>query len=162
MIKQYIITFIISLLLLASCKVDSETEKIIESLNTSCNYDGKKIEIEGYIFTDILENKKGEKVRVKLHSSPIATKGNLLISDIYLNECRQDEVKQNCIIMIRSKHYKPSDLNLVDKNGQIFGLGKKIKIEGTVNYISPCSDKGQNLDGNNYLFRVDNVTFEKK
>ena len=153
----------ISVVLLVSCSADPESERITSSLQTSYDYDGKLIELEGYVYTDILNSGNNDSlVRIKLHSLPIATDDNLLTSNVYVSKEKVRTTKKlNYIIIPESIHYRPNDIEFVDNNGKKFGLGSKIRIKGIVCYNNKCDESVFQTISDDYTYDIRVLSFTK-
>ncbi len=176
----FIASLAIVSLLFVSCG-ENATRKLVNELESSYDYDGKEVTLEGYFYPTRVMFVRGGYVNAPLCESAVLTGSDNSITTVKLKYGKEP----NCIYF--PEKYKLQDLEVYDNEGNKFGYNDKLKITGIVKYTTkgqkekadddkslppggfkipkqgPAKDKEDEDkgDGNNYNYEIIDVKITK-
>lgn len=148
-----------------------------KELGTSYTHDGKTITLEGKLSTGGFvwssEHRQTLDLMMRCGTALDNTKSEM-VSDIIVHY----GTEPNSVIInvpADAKEFKDTDVFLYDKSGTKIPAGEDVKITGTVTYTAkgpkkkskgfaanmPKINKDEKDDGNDYSYKITNVTIEK-
>jgi hypothetical protein len=132
--KRTIFTMILlSVVLFASCG-DKATSNLIKELNSSYTYDGKEVELIGYLSPHRTSLIMNGKVKLGLFNSLTEQSGSQL-ADVFINFGKEP----NNIYM--PEKYKSSEIEFYDNSGTMRNYLTKFRITGIVKYTKKDWEK---------------------
>ncbi|MDR2498910.1 MAG: hypothetical protein LBD28_05665 [Tannerellaceae bacterium] len=131
--KHVIVSTLIGALMLTACGRDSATKGVLKSLNSSYDYDGKEVELVGYIA--IASGRAG---------GALVTNGKIAVGLVNSSmQQKQDAFAEASInfgqdinsLWIPEK-FQLSDVEVYDANGKKFGINTKFAFKAMVHYTN--------------------------
>ncbi|MDR2476084.1 MAG: hypothetical protein LBD45_09545 [Bacteroidales bacterium] len=129
--RTVLIFSLICTVIFAGCGGDSATAEIVKKLNSSYDYDGKEVELVGYIA--IASGRAGgmmvvnDKVSAGMVNSSMQQRQDAF-AEVKLNFGQNP----NCLWL--PEKFQLSDAEIYDSNGQKHGINTKFAIKGVVHY----------------------------
>jgi len=161
------------LLFLASC--GNKSMDLAKELSSSYTHDGKTISAEGKLATNMMVWGTGQTLDMNLEmQAALDNTRRERITDIVLPYgTGKNSVKIN--VPDTARRFEDKDVFIYDKNGEKISTSDKVRITGTVTYTAkgPKKESGGHVmitvpkpgkeegDGNDYSYKITNVTIEK-
>ncbi|WP_118973946.1 hypothetical protein [Taibaiella koreensis] len=164
---------VLLLLFLSSC--GNKSMDLARELSSSYTHDGKTITAEGRLATDLMIWGTGQTLDMNLEmQAALDNSKRERITDIVLPYgTGKNSVKID--VPDTARHFEAKDVLIYDKNGEKITTSDKVRITGTVTYTAKGPKKKSNDhvmitvpkprkeegDGNDYSYKISNVTIEK-
>jgi hypothetical protein len=132
--KMTIFTMILLSVFLFTCCGDKATSNLIKELNSSYTYDGKEVELIGYLSPHRTSMVMNGKIKLGLFNSLTEQSGSEL-ADVYIDFGKEP----NNIYM--PEEYKSSEIEFYDNTGTVRNYLTKFKIKGIVKYTKKDWEK---------------------
>lgn len=161
------------LFFLASC--GNKSMELAKELSSSYTHDGKTISAEGKLATDLMVWGTGQTLNMNLEmQAALDNTKRERITDIVLPYgAGKNSVRIN--VPDTARRFEDKDVFIYDKNGEKITTSDKVRITGTVTYTAkgPKKESGSRVmitvpkprkeegDGNDYNYKITNVTIEK-
>lgn len=163
-------------ILLCTASCSNRSMDLAKELNESYTHDGKTVELEGKLSTSYMvwgsENREMLDLHLTCGTALDNTKSER-VSDIMVHYgTGPNSVMINVAPDV--KQFKDTDVALYDKNGKKLSLTDEVKVTGKVTYtakgpkktsgaptIKVPNMKKEEGDGNDYSYKITDVTIEK-
>lgn len=162
-------------LLLTSCETSSQ--KLVEKLTTSYEYDGKQVVLEGYILPLSFTMIRNDAARIELCKGADASRNRVVITD-----AAEVNFGKSANSIYFEDNAEAKSVEIYDNTGTKLTYEDKVQISGTVQYVAKGpkvkhqsknkiaqaiweknhkEDAKEEGDGNDYEYRIVNVTITK-
>lgn len=162
-------------LLLTSCETSSQ--KLAEKLTTSYEYDGKQVVLEGYILPLSFTMIRNDAARIELCKGADASRNRVVITD-----AAEVNFGKSANSIYFEDNAEANSVEIYDNTGTKLTYEDKIQISGTVQYVAKGpkvkhqsrnkiaqeiweknhkEEANKEGDGNNYDYKIVNVTITK-